>query len=176
MASVFQRRIGDAAFNQSWNEVASLSRNVRRANLIFRHHRTVEIGAAVGQVRIQPLPSTLKGEAVAPADDFLWASFDPRPVLGDLGADLVDVEIDVHLISDGLLMVVFDDEVLFREPERLFRGRRREADQEGVVVIEHLWVSDSSIVRRRLVARRGRDNRRPTAPGLDPQATPNVGR
>ena len=54
------------------------------------------------------------------------------------GPDPVHVEVDVHAVGDGLLVAVLHDQVLVEEAERLLGRRRREADQEGVEVLEHL--------------------------------------
>ena len=59
-------------------------------------------------------------------------------LLGDLGADPVDVEVDVDLVGDGLLVAVLHHEVLVEEPERLLVRRRGQPDRERVEVVEHL--------------------------------------
>ena len=61
-----------------------------------------------------------------------------RALLGDLGADAVDVEVDVDLVGDRLLVPVLHHEVLVEEPERLLVRRRGQPDREGVEVVEHL--------------------------------------
>ena len=60
------------------------------------------------------------------------------PCLGDLGADAVDVEVDVDAVGHGLLVGVFHHQVLVEEAEGLLGRRGGQADQEGVEVFEHL--------------------------------------
>src|SRR6266446_9104143 len=59
-------------------------------------------------------------------------------MLGDVGADFVDVEAHVYAIGYGLLVVVLHYEVLVEEAEGLLGGRGSEADQEGVEIFEDL--------------------------------------
>src|SRR5579859_8303161 len=59
-------------------------------------------------------------------------------LLGDAGADAVDVEVHIDAIGDGLLMAVFHDQVLVEEPERLFAWRGGQPDQEGIEVFQDL--------------------------------------
>ncbi len=59
-------------------------------------------------------------------------------LLGDLGADAVNVVADIDAIGDGALVRIFADEVLIKEADGLFAGRGGEADEEGVEVFEDL--------------------------------------
>ncbi len=61
-----------------------------------------------------------------------------RAALGDLGADAVDVVVDVDAVGDGLLVGVLHDQVLVEEAEGLLVGRGGQADQIGVEVLQHL--------------------------------------
>ena len=66
------------------------------------------------------------------------AGGDRGPLLCDLGADAVDVEVHVHAIGHGLVVAVLHDEVLVEEADGLAGGRGGEADQESVEVEQHL--------------------------------------
>ena len=61
-----------------------------------------------------------------------------EPACGDLGADAVDVVVDVDAVGHGLLVVVFHHQVLVEEAEGLLGGRGGEADEGGVEVLQHL--------------------------------------
>ncbi len=90
----------------------------------------------VGEVLVELLPARPAGLALAELGDD--AGVDRRALLGDRGADAVDVEGDVDLVGDRLLVPVLHHEVLVEEPERLLVRRRGQADREGVEVVEHL--------------------------------------
>jgi hypothetical protein len=66
------------------------------------------------------------------------AGFDLAALLGDGGADAVDVVVDVDAVGHGLLVAVFHDQVLVEEAEGLLGGRGGEADEVGVEVLQHL--------------------------------------
>ncbi len=66
------------------------------------------------------------------------AFVDLAALLGDLGADAVNVVADIDAIGDGALVRIFADEVLIKEADGLFAGRGGEADEEGVEVFEDL--------------------------------------
>ena len=59
-------------------------------------------------------------------------------LLGGLRFDAIHHVADVHAIGDGALVVVFGDEVLIEEADRLLAGRSSEPDEEGVEVFEDL--------------------------------------
>ena len=60
------------------------------------------------------------------------------PLIGDFGADAVDVEVHVYVVGHRLPVVVFHDQVLLKEAEGLPGRGRGEADDEGVEVVQHL--------------------------------------
>ncbi len=59
-------------------------------------------------------------------------------LLGDAGADAVNVEVHIDVVDDGLVVAVLHDEVLIEEADGLAGGCGGEADQERVEVEEHL--------------------------------------
>ena len=106
------------------------------ANLVFRHHVAVKPVGGVGQVLVQPLPADPPGQPVPPVD--VVAGLHRGPLLGDLGANPVGVEVDVYLVDHGLLVGVLHDQVLLEEAEGLLGGRCGQSDQEAVEVLKHL--------------------------------------
>ena len=63
---------------------------------------------------------------------------DGGALLGDAGADAVDIEVHVDAVGHGLVVAVLHDEVLIEEADGLAGGRGGEADQERVEVKQHL--------------------------------------
>ena len=59
-------------------------------------------------------------------------------VLGDVGADAVDLEADVDAVDHALLIRVFGDQVALEEAQRVRRRGGRQADQVCVEVLQHL--------------------------------------
>ena len=55
-----------------------------------------------------------------------------------MGADAVDVVVDVDAVGHGHFVVVFHHQVLVEEAEGLLAGRGGEADEVGVEVLQHL--------------------------------------
>jgi len=108
--------------------------------------KLVERPAVVGegsganrQVPLSPEPelgATGAGEAIALID--MESGFDARAGMRYLGADVVDIVIDIDLVLDGFGVVVIHHEVLFEKAESLLGGRGGEADQERVEVFENL--------------------------------------
>ena len=60
------------------------------------------------------------------------------PLLGDLGADSVDVEVDVHTVDHRFVVAVLHDQILIEESDGPVVGGGRETDEEGVEVEQHL--------------------------------------
>ena len=106
------------------------------ADLVHRDDVAVELLGLVGEVLVELLPADLAGLPVALVD--VETGVDRRAALGDLGADAVDVEVDVHAVGHGLVVVVLHHQVLVEEAKRLLRGRGRQADQVGVEVFQNL--------------------------------------
>ena len=107
------------------------------ADLVGGDDVAVELVGVVGEVFVQLLPADAAGLPVALVD--LEAR--PRPATPCsviVGADAVDVEVDVHAVGHGLLVVVLHDEVLVEEAEGLLGGRGGQADEEGVEVFQDL--------------------------------------
>ena len=84
--------------------------------------------ARVGEVLVELLPARARGSGGRGTRSTM-PGVDRRALLGDLGADPVDVEVDVDLVGDRLLVAVLHDEVLVEEPERLLARRRGQADE-----------------------------------------------
>ena len=61
-----------------------------------------------------------------------------RALPGALGFDDIDLVADIHAVGDGLLMAVFADDVLVEEAVGAVVRRRRQADQIGVEILDHL--------------------------------------
>jgi len=59
-------------------------------------------------------------------------------LLGDAGVDQVDLVADIDAVGDGFFMAVVADDVFLEEAVGAVVGRRGEADQAGVEVVEHL--------------------------------------
>ena len=106
------------------------------ANLTGIDHRAVEFGVAVDDVFLSLRPALGAGFAVAMVHPFLGLHL--GALGGDLGLDLVDVVADIHAIDHGLLVAVLGDHVLVEEAVSALVGRRGEANEEGIEVIEHL--------------------------------------
>ena len=107
-----------------------------RADLVHGHHVAVELVGVVGEVFVELLPAHLAGELVAQVH--VVAGFDLAAGFAHLGADAVDVVVDVDAVGHGLLVAVLHDQVLVEEAEGLLAGRGGEADQAGVEVLQHL--------------------------------------
>ncbi len=60
------------------------------------------------------------------------------PRLRDPGADAVDLIAHVDAIGHGPLVGVLGDQVLVEEAQRVLGGRGRQADQEGIEILQHL--------------------------------------
>src|SRR6266849_8764185 len=88
------------------------------ADLVFGNNVAVELAGAIVEVFVETFPADFAGLAVAFVD--VQAGFNCRAVFGDVGADFVDVETDVHAIGDGLLVVVLHYKILVEEAEGLF--------------------------------------------------------
>ncbi len=71
----------------------------------------------IGEVFVELLPADFAGVAVAFID--VETFFDAAALLGDLRVDAVNVVADVHAVGDGVLVAVFDDEVLIKEADGL---------------------------------------------------------
>ena len=107
-------------------------------DLIFGDDVAVEVAGGVGDVVIELFVDGGFGAAVAVRDEefgflFEFGSFD-----GDFGEDGVDVKANVDVVSDGVSVSVFGDEVLVEEAEGLFGGGGGEPNDEGVEVVEDL--------------------------------------
>jgi hypothetical protein len=50
------------------------------------------------------------------------AGIDDGALLGDAGADAVDVEVNVDTVGDGLLVAILHHQVLIEEAQRLLGG------------------------------------------------------
>ena len=59
-------------------------------------------------------------------------------MLGNLGANVVGIGVDIDSVGHRLLVVVFHHQVLLEEAEGLLGGGRGQADEEGVEVFQHL--------------------------------------
>ena len=55
-------------------------------------------------------------------------------LLGDAGADAINVKVNIDAISDGLVMAVLHDKILIEETDRLARRRGGEADEERIEI------------------------------------------
>ena len=95
------------------------SRKVSSTVRIWSRATTLRSSSAarVRQLVVEELPARAARLAVAELRP--QAGVDRRAVLGDLGADAVDVEVDVDAVDDRLLVAVLHDEVLVEEAERL---------------------------------------------------------
>src|SRR2546427_12393755 len=67
-----------------------------------------------------------------------YSDINRRASLADLSSDLVDVEIHVDPVRDGLLMRVLHDEVLVEEAEGDLGRRGGEPDQVCIEVLQDL--------------------------------------
>ena len=98
-------------------------------------HALAELGSRVAEVVIEffvPLPPG----AALPLGHHR-PGFDRVALLGLPGPDLVHVEVDIDTVSDRLLVGIFADQVLVKEPERLLNRGSGQADQVGVEVLQH---------------------------------------
>ena len=109
-----------------------------RRNLVDGDDVSVEVPAVVGDVLVGRLPARLASLAVAIAEHDAGCGLHPGPLRRDLRPDLVDLEVAVHAVDDGLLVRVFHHDVLVKEAVRVLRGRRREAEQVRIEIFENL--------------------------------------
>ncbi len=109
------------------------------ADLAFGDDVAVELVGGVGEVLTEQFEPLGAGELVALVHiDAGVAGDDGGALLGDAGADAVNVEVHVDAVGDGLVVAVLHDEVLIEEADGLAGGRGGEADQEGIEVEQHL--------------------------------------
>ena len=105
-------------------------------NLVYRHDVAVKLVGSVGQVLLQLLPTHLPSQPVPSVN--VVPGLHGGPLLGDLGADTVGIEVHVHVVSHRLLVGVLHDQVLLEEAECLPGGCRGQSDKEAVEVLQHL--------------------------------------
>ena len=106
------------------------------ADLVRVDDVAVELGGGVGGVFVLLFPAFFAGQALALFDLLLGG--DDGALLGDAGVDEVNLVADIHAVGDGFFMAVVADDVLLEEAVGAVVGRRGEADQAGVEVVEHL--------------------------------------
>jgi hypothetical protein len=106
------------------------------ADLVGGYDIAIEILGGVGEVGIEELGAAGAGEAVALVDPI--AGFHARAGRSNAGADLVDVEIDVHAIGYGVGVGVGGHDVLVEEAQGVLGGRSGQTDEEGVEILEDL--------------------------------------
>ena len=103
------------------------SRNARTTvrDLVARHHAAVELGGVVGDVLVGPFPAPLARLPVAVLDHRVGRGLDRGSLPGDPRADVIHLEVHVHAVGHGALVVVLHDQVLVEEPEGMLRGASR---------------------------------------------------
>ena len=106
------------------------------ADLVRGDHVAVELVGVVAEVVVELFPALLAG--VALLNLHRVAGLHLGAGLGDLGADAVDVVVDVDAVGHGHFVVVFHHQVLVEEAEGLLAGRGGEADEGGVEILQHL--------------------------------------
>src|ERR1035438_2721940 len=98
------------------------------ANLVGGDNVAIEILRRVGKLRIEKLSAAGASKAIALVNPV--AGFDARTCRGDPRVDAVEVETDIHSISDGILVRVGRHHVLVEEAEGVLGWCSREADNE----------------------------------------------
>ena len=126
-------RSGKVSFNTRSRKVRTMSRIWSLATT-FRSRSS----ASVADVLVGRFPAHLARLPVAIADHRAGPASMVEPCAVMLRADLVDLEVDVDAVGDGLLVRVLHDDVLVEEAVGVLGRRRRQADQVGVEVLEHL--------------------------------------
>jgi len=96
---------------------------------------SVELFVGVLVVLLELLEALEARSAVDLGDE--KAGVDRAALFGDLGADPVEVEVDVDPVGDGLRVGVLGDEVLPKEREGLLARGRGQPDNVGVEVLQH---------------------------------------
>ena len=124
-----------AAAGEDLGEEPVAERLQHGADLVGGGHRAVELRCAVLQVLVERLELLHPGAPVDLRHD--GAGLDGRALLADLGADPVDVEVDVDAVGDRLGVGVLGDQVLPEEAERLLARGGGQADDVGVEVLQH---------------------------------------
>ena len=124
------------AARKHFGEHLVAERGQHGADLIRCHHVAVELRRIVGEDFVELLPPDFARLPVAFVHEEPGVHL--RAALRYRGADAVDVATDIHAVGHGLFVVVFHDEVLLEETERLFRRRGSEADERGVEIFQHL--------------------------------------
>ncbi len=107
-----------------------------QADLARVHDRPVELLALVDELVVE-LAQLDRARLLVSHPDPLAGS-DLSTLLGDLGADSVELLVDVDPVEDRLLLGVLRHDVVVEVGGRRRRGRRREPDDERVEVVEHL--------------------------------------
>ena len=108
------------------------------ADLVGVDHGAVELLGAVGQVGIEVFVAHTAGALVAHRHLKAGVALHGATLLGDAGADAVDLVADVDAVGHRALVGVFGHQVLVEKAERVLRRRSREADDAGVEVLQHL--------------------------------------
>ena len=106
------------AAREDLGEQFFLKRPNHRADLIDGDHVSIQLSGIVGQVFFQLVPTYSPSLPVAAIDK--EPGFDLCALLGDLRANPVHIEVNVDAVSNGLLVVVFHDQVLVEEADGLF--------------------------------------------------------
>src|SRR5207245_6161354 len=107
MAIVFGKDQGlrdFAAARENLNEEAFLESASDQANLILRHNRPVEFLGAVFKILVGLLPSHFAGSALALAHKNFRSGLDFRALFCDLGADPINIDRHVHLLSNSFFV------------------------------------------------------------------------
>ena len=100
-----------------------------------RRHHPIELGGRIDDVLVERLHPLLTGPTID--QRHMRTRLDAAALSRHLRLDTEDLEVDVDAVRHRLLVRVLAHEVLPEECERLLAGRRGQADDVRVEVLEH---------------------------------------
>lgn len=128
-----------AAVREQFGEHAVAVGLQHGADLVGIDHGAIEFPGRVFQIGVELFITDLAGALVAHGDlEAGLVGLDPAALLGDAGADAVDLVADVDAVGHRALVGVFGHQVLVEEAQRVFGRRGGEADDGRVEVFQHL--------------------------------------